>query len=352
MSPFLGHTLTATGIAAAKKRFDLAGNFPTPFKTPKEVKSFLGMVMWYKSFLSHVATLAAPLFPLTSSKKNTFNWTQEATEAVEALKRALCDTPLLAYFDRSLPTRVTTDASTVGLGAVLEQDHAETWRPVAFWSRKLKDPETRYSTTDLEWLAVVEAVSRVWPHYLEDVPFTLRSDHFALSRKLAKSSHDPPLTPRQSRWIERLMPFPLTFEYLPGADNLIADTLSRYPREPKEPADKVTLQTVTLVAPQLVGLLQRVKLAAELDGNYKAKRDLLLSQGESRDLPPPVGDQLTSSEPQYTLFEGVIFRTSGQVVLLEEESLRTMAIAEAHDGKMSGHFGYEKTLEKVRRFWE
>ena len=350
--PFLGHILTATGIDAAGKRFDLAENFPTPFKSPKQVKSFLGMVMWYKSFLSHLATLAAPLFPLTSTKSDTFTWTQEATDAVEALKKALCDTPLLAYFDRSLPTRVTTDASTVGLGAVLEQRHQDDWRPVAFWSRKLRDPETRYSATDLEWLAVVEAVSRIWPHYLEDVPFTLRSDYFALSRKLAKSSHDPPLTPRQSRWIERLMPFPLTYEYLPGVDNVVADTLSRYPSETNAIENKATLQTVTLIAPQLVGLLQRVKLAAEMDGKYKQHRDLLSSRGESTDRPPAPDSSKLPDESSYTLFEGVIFKTSGQVVLPEEESLRTLAISEAHDGKMSGHFGYEKTLEKVRRFWE
>ena len=52
---------------------------------------------------------------------------------------------------------MTTDASLVGLGVVLEQQHREQWRPVAYWNRKLIDAETRYSATKLEWLAVVEA---------------------------------------------------------------------------------------------------------------------------------------------------------------------------------------------------
>ena len=63
---------------------------------------------------------------------------------------------------REQDTRVVMDASKVGLGAVLEQRHEEGWRPIAFWSRKLRDPETRYSATDLEWMAVVNAVTKVW----------------------------------------------------------------------------------------------------------------------------------------------------------------------------------------------
>ena len=63
----------------------------------------------------------------------------------------------------------------VVVGAVLEQRHDSVWKPIAFWSRKLLDAETRYSATDLEWLAVVEAVSRVWQYLLENIPFTVRS---------------------------------------------------------------------------------------------------------------------------------------------------------------------------------
>ena len=55
-----------------------------------------------------------------------------------------------------------TDASAIGLGAVLEQKWDDEWLPVAFWSRKLKDAETRYSATDLEWLAVVDSVTLTW----------------------------------------------------------------------------------------------------------------------------------------------------------------------------------------------
>ena len=62
--------------------------FLLPFTTSKQVRSFLGMVMWYRTFIPHIATLAAPLFPLTSVKKG-FTWSEEAEQSVAALKHAL-----------------------------------------------------------------------------------------------------------------------------------------------------------------------------------------------------------------------------------------------------------------------
>ena len=362
--PFLGHVLTPEGIKAADKRFDHIQSFPTPFTTPKQVRSFLGMVMWYRTFIPHIATLAAPLFPLTSVKKG-FTWSEEAEQSVAALKHALTCTPVLTRYDHELETRVTTDASTIGLGAVLEQKHGEVWKPVAFWSRKLIDAETRYSATDLEWLAVVEAVSRVWRHLLEDIPFTVRSDHAALARKLSKSAHEPAITPRQSRWIEKLMPFSITFEYIPGSQNVVPDALSRYPALSRNAC-------LTLVAPQLVGLVSRVAIAAQQDPDYQR----LLQRLTSKALPSIQEDSLdqkTSTRPvgtvppddilaessednfpdqgKWQVQDGVIFSAAGQILLPKEDELRTFVISEAHDSPLGGHFGQAKTLEKIRRLW-
>ena len=273
---FLGHKLTIEGIEPViKESKDLSG-FRPPFTKSKQVRSFLGLVMWYKAFIPHVSTIAAPLFPLTSEKRK-FEWTEHATLAVEALKKAILEAPVLAKFDRDLPTRVTTDASTVGIGAVFEQRHTQGWRPVAFWSRKLKDAETRYSATDIEWLAVVDAVTLIWRYMLEDIPFLIRSDHKALERKLMKSAHDPPLLPRHTRWIERLMPYAYNFEYIKGTDNLVADALSRCP---------YMLNTVTVVHSMLAGLLARMQTAAAQDPLYQ-QEILAIRAARMRAMTPP-----------------------------------------------------------------
>ena len=350
--PFLGHILSADGIKAADKRFGHIQSFPTPFSTPKQVRSFLGMVMWYRTFIPHVATLAALLFPLTSAKKS-FQWTEEAEQSVKALKQALMQTPVLSRYNHDLETRVTTDASQTGVGAVLEQKHDEVWKPVAFWSRKLIDAETRYSATDLEWLAVVEAVARVWRHLLEDIPFVVRSDHAALARKLSKSAHEPPITPRQARWIEKLMPYSITFEYIPASQNVVSDALSRYPA--------LSTNSISLVAPQLVGLVARIALAAKLDEHYTALLEKIQHSPRERTVDSSCIDTHSMGEDVdvdhvddltlWKIYDGVIFHKDGRILVPKDDELRTLVISEAHDIPLGGHFDQTKTIEKVKRLW-
>ena len=285
---FLGHKISKDGIEhVVKESKDLEG-FQPPFTNAKRVRSFLGLVMWYKSFIPHVSTIAAPLFPLTSERKK-FEWNEKATQAVIALKKAILEAPVLAKFNRDLPTRVTTDASTVGIGAVFEQQHENGWRPVAFWSRKLKDAETRYSATDIEWLAVVDSVTLTWRHMLEDIPFVIRSDHAALERKLMKSAQEPPLLPRQTRWIERLMPYAYKFEYIKGSNNLVADALSRCP---------YMLNTVTVVHSMLAGILARMKIAATQDPQYQQDvLEILSAHPRGSDHVEPLSVPIVSPRP-------------------------------------------------------
>ena len=100
---------------------------------------------------------------------------------------------------------------------------------MAYWSRKLKDAETRYSATDLEWLAAVTAVTHVWYWLLEGRPFTLCSDYKALECKLSQGVHEPPINDRQARWIAVMSRFTYHFCWLRGVDNTVADALSRFP---------------------------------------------------------------------------------------------------------------------------
>ena len=324
---FLGHILSNHGIDPLATRREDLDRFQPPFDTPKMVRSFLGLVMWYKAFVPHISTIAAPLFPMTSSKRK-IEWTCEATQAVEALKQSVLSAPTLVRFERSLPTRVTTDASNVGVGAVLEQLADGQWRPVAFWSRKLKDAETRYSATDIEWLAVVDAVTLVWRHFLEDIPFIVRSDHKALERKLHKSAHDPPISARQARWIERLMPFALTYEYVSGEDNQVADALSRYPHT-------MCLNTVTVMHSMLAGILPRIKIAAETDETYQSYLRKCRDNANTR----------------FRIEDDVLIFGESNVYVPDDERLRTLLLSEAHDTIFGGHFGIERTLEKLKRHW-
>jgi hypothetical protein len=123
---------------------------------------------------------------------------------------------------------VATDARRVCIvGVLLQEDTFGSLRPCAYWARKLKDCETRYSAYDREALAVVEAVSHVWKVYLLGCKhFSVVIDHATLTHLLKQTSER--LTDRQVHWVERLMPFArcMSIIYCKGSINE-ADVVSR-----------------------------------------------------------------------------------------------------------------------------
>ena len=87
---FLGHRLSNKGLQASPIKMSALAAWDPPMKKPKEVKQFLGLVMWYKAFIPHLAIIAAPLFPLTSQTKQ-FVWSEPATQAVRTLATFGCN---------------------------------------------------------------------------------------------------------------------------------------------------------------------------------------------------------------------------------------------------------------------
>ena len=150
--------------------------------------------------------------------------------AFQDLKAALLCEPVLQSPDFESQFTVQTDASGVGLGAVLLQGEAEEQKPVAYISRKLFPRETRYSVVELECLAVKWALETL-KYYLMGRDFLLESDHKAL-QWLGKMKDS---NARITRWYLSLQPFQFQIRYRAGKQNPVADFLSRHPSdEPSE----------------------------------------------------------------------------------------------------------------------
>src|SRR3569623_1702650 len=214
---FLGHVVSAEGIRPDPKKVQSVQEWPVP-KNVHDVRSFMGLVNYFRKFIKDFATLAAPLTDLTRAK-HPWAWTERCEQTSLALKHCLTEAPPLISPDVSKPYEVVTDASTVGIGAVLLQDN----RPIAFESRKLSDAEKIYTTTEQEMLAVVHAL-QTWRCYLEGATFTVVTDH--VSNTFFQTQ--PTLSRRQARWSEFLQRFgPINWVFRAGKNN-VADPLSRY----------------------------------------------------------------------------------------------------------------------------
>ncbi|XP_061338025.1 uncharacterized protein LOC133284906 [Gastrolobium bilobum] len=150
---YLGHLVSGEGVRADPKKIAAMQQWPQP-KTIKQLRGFIGLTGYYRRFIRNYAALASPLTDLM--KKDAFIWNDEAATAFAALKEVMSTTPVLALPDFSLPFIVETDASAVGVGAVLHQlDH-----PIAFFSKKL-GPRMRVASTYVrELYALTEAVKK------------------------------------------------------------------------------------------------------------------------------------------------------------------------------------------------
>ena len=220
---YLGYVVTSEGIAADPKKVTAVCDFPE-LKDLKTLRSFVGLASYYRRFIPSLSKVAAPLFELT--KKDTpFHWSASCQVAFKSLKEALTNAPVLAFPRFGDGYLLETDASGVGLGAVLAQKQDDgTTRPIAYASRTLQSHERNYGVTELEALGVVWAVCH-FRHYLYGTRCNVFTDHKALKTLL----NTPHPSGKLARWGLSLQELDVHIHYRPGPKNTNADALSRCP---------------------------------------------------------------------------------------------------------------------------
>jgi len=157
-------------------------------------------------------------------KRRQWQWQQEQQDAFEEPKRKLTEAPVLACPDFSEKFVLQTDASDIGLGAVLTQKIQGTERVIAFASRRLIAAKENYSATEKECLAIVWVIRKL-RCYLEGYRFEVRTDHLAL--KWLNSIDSP--TGRIARLSLKLQQYQFDAQYRRGYQNIVADALRRQP---------------------------------------------------------------------------------------------------------------------------
>lgn len=183
------------------------------------------MAGWYRRFVPNFSARVAPLTDLTRKNcPNRICWTEEMMEAFQDIKVAVCEEPVLycPHFGKSFVLQ--TDASDVGIGAVLLQGEIDSRHPVAYISRKLYPREVRYSTVEKECLAVKWALD-TFRYYLLGREFTIETDH----RPLQWMDRMRDTNARITRWYLSMQPYKFNIRHVPGKSNTTADFLSRLP---------------------------------------------------------------------------------------------------------------------------
>lgn len=220
---FLGHVVGRDGIRPDPEKIEKVRDYPIP-QNLTQLRAALGLFSYYRKFVKDFSKIAKPL-NLLMKKDAPFNWTQKQQNAFDRLKECLIKAPVLTYPEFSRPFIIFTDASGIGLGAVLSQKGEDGREHViAYASRSLNKAEQNYSVTEQECLAVVWAIKH-FQHYLGMKPFELVTDHSAL--KWLQTAKMP--TGRRARWIMELQQYDFNIKHRPGKQNANADALSRIP---------------------------------------------------------------------------------------------------------------------------
>lgn len=260
----------------------------------------------------------------------------------------LSSTPILAQFDPAAPTFLSTDASGVGLGAVLSQLHGKVERPVAFCSKTLSERERRFSVGEREALACVWACEK-WHTFLWGRRFVLRTDHSALTTLLDTTGGKGHRPMRISRWYARLLPYSYDIQYRAGSENQVADALSRLPSQSGPPSEDPDsdIDIVAFVAPD--SAISEAEFLAE----SKADPTISAVLQYIRNGWPASPKQLDAAllpfhkvRDELSGFKDCVIR--GDSVVVPPTSLRPRLISMAHEA----HPGITRTKQRLRSsYW-
>ncbi|XP_078235923.1 uncharacterized protein LOC144584201 [Pogona vitticeps] len=224
---YLGHMVGGGVIKPLEAKIEAVRDWPRP-NTKKKVKSFLGLVGYYRKFIPRFSEIAAPLTDLTrKTADDRIPWTSDCEAAFQRLKEALINYPVLRAPDFDREFIIYTDASNSGVGAVLcQEDENGDQHPVSYLSRKLQKGERHLATVEKECLAIVYAIQKAKP-YIWGRHFILCTDHSPLQWLKTMKTHNSKLM----RWALNLQDYDFEVKVVRGSVNCVADALSRRPEE-------------------------------------------------------------------------------------------------------------------------
>ncbi|KAG5319045.1 POL3 protein, partial [Pseudoatta argentina] len=219
---YLGYIVENGSVRPSEHKTRVVINFPTPTNA-KQVQSFLGLTGYFRKFIPAYSEIARPLSDLLKNDAM-FRFDDEQKNAFQKLKTILSQELLFKLYRVGADTELHADASSYGFGAILCQrdDQDRLFHPVCYASWKTSEAESRYSSYELEVLAVIRALNK-FRVYLLGIPFKIVTDCNAFVLTMSKKD----LCVRVARWALLLQEFDCTIEHRSGKAMRHVDALSR-----------------------------------------------------------------------------------------------------------------------------
>ena len=219
----LGHVLTRDGLRAAPQKIKSILDFPIP-QNKKELQRFLGMVIYLSRFCPRLSIVIAALTELTGKNDIDWEFTDEHMMAFNQCKELIAKDAVIQPINHASkqPIWLVCDASNIGIGAWIGQGPLDAIRPAQFFSKKFNSSQQNYTTYDQEMLAIVESLKR-FRLQLMGHKFTVLTDHANLQYTL----NHKPWTEKRANWLDVIQQFDCEIKHIRGAENEIADALSR-----------------------------------------------------------------------------------------------------------------------------
>ncbi|KAF0707045.1 Transposon Ty3-I Gag-Pol polyprotein, partial [Aphis craccivora] len=338
---FLGFVIGGGLISPGTIKSQAIEEFPTP-KDVHGVRRFLGLTGFFRRFVRNYATMVEPLSRLTK-KEVMFEWSSPQAVAFSEVKKVFASSPIFCMFDpKAAVTEVHTDASSIGLGAMLLQSKEEgtPLQMVYCISKKLGVAETHYHSSKLELMSIVWAVDR-WRHFLLGIRFSIITDCQALVYLRGHRATKPQVM----RWYDILQEYDFDIQHRPGTKMRHVDALSRdpVPDQGGETLDEVLAGRLDVC----ISLEKEDKVRMVQHVDEELRRICYILQ-------KPV-EQRTKAEKglvyEYSMDGGLLYRWyQGRLLFVMPRSMRKSIVVAAHD--QGGHLSVDKTISRiVQDYW-